>query len=293
MSKLLFRSIPEASQAPIPCLRNRIAAQFPALTGGEFQDVARVIQPIFQAAGFAPEILLRAADGTGRYRPANVNATGPFGGIALAQVLYDPLTRQATGPAEMERFLGIVNKASAALAEGDQKKGWFGKRRSSAETAIRAVPALDKAPEAALAQAAAWGQFFRTLPDYQRTLRLGVTGAPAVGEDELQDFAEYVGYGEPAFPGLWYDARCCTILMMNGSEFSLSLPCLPRTPLPDQTYENLTDVAKRFVMEFGGRLEQDANLAAQMIIGWKNVLARVSLAPGDEEAREFFPFSLQ
>jgi hypothetical protein len=251
------------------------------------------IQPLFQQRGYAPLMFIRPGleeDNSIPFQPVTVNHESPLSVLLLARPLVMPGERRGLSEQEIDAFISLCSEASLALDEAAKPKGWFARRRSTSSIVQKpSLPIFDKTREQAVNLAFQYTSLLGNLPNYRRAVRVAAAGLDAHA-DEMEDFLEFVGFDpQPVAEGTWYEPSICALFQLQGENAWLTLPQIARTPQPETVYENIGDAMRRFAMEFGGEFRDDEQ-NERVIRGWSNLLAKVKLAPGDEEARELFPF---
>jgi len=287
---LIDRNIVLPPPARIPLQKNRLIALFTDVPSLPMPEVGPTLVPLFADAGQPPMLYFPYQPSDAIWRPVSLGEPVAFTQLALVRPLYIAAEKRASTEAEIDRFLDLVSKVSEALTNFVAPKGWLAKRRaSSSGFAFKPIMAkLEMSREQAIATARAYEAFLNNLPGYQRTVRIVATGCE-VGEDELADFAEFVGLRPIRDGELWGVPELGAFLLRGQRDVVLSMPSVPATPQPEAVYENLLEIAQRLTKEFGGRVMVDDKLARQILVGWQNLLARIHLRPGEEVAKEFFP----
>lgn len=291
LSGLLDRNVQVPALRPAPQQRNRIVATFSPLPDEPFEKTGPAIQPVFQQAGFAPEILVRAPGGPFRLDRVTINHSGPYEVFGLSEKLYDGATKHAATRKEIEKFIHVVEQVSGVLTDQSAPKGWFSKKRGSSGIMTKPTfPQYDKTVEEAAALAHKYATYIAGLPPYQRHVLVEVHGV-AVEAEELVDFAEFVGFPPGYKHDTWFHPGLATAMSTTKDKISFMILSVPLCPTPEIVYDNLVDAAKRAVMEFGGVIQVNEKLAQQVIVGWKNLLAPIGFVPGEEELPELFPLA--
>lgn len=288
---LLKRNLVLPERPLVPADRNRLLAHYPNLPPGSFAKVEKCIQPVFQAAGRAPILLIQPNE-TERFHQVSINFTGDFHALALARKLYSPHESRESAEQEIDAFISICGKVSEAFDEFQKPKSWLS-RLSGSTAAVRQpiLPRFNRTREQAASLAWRYGAFLKNLPRYQRSVEVVIAGSEAQPE-ELADWLEFAGFPtEPVATNTWYDSLTCVVLKLLPDRVSFMMPMVPRTPYPELVYDNMADAAKRFSLEFGGKLYSQEK-ADRIVRGWKSVLKQIEMSPGEEEVCEFFPFQI-
>ena len=289
MAGLLQRNLVKGDEPLVRAQRNRLVGSFSPLPNEPFPKLMSVVQPLFQQAGFAPEILVRPDAQALHFNEVGISYTGPCSALALAVPLYKPGAARETIEQGIDGFITLCSRVAEALDELARPRGWFGIRRVSGEVPQPVLPGFDKTREQAANLAMRYASFIKNLPRYQRSVEIFIDGGDA-SPDELADFLDFMGFPpKPAARNMWYDEDTCAALVLGQGGARFVLPCVPRTPNPEAVFQNLEDAARRFSMEFGGTV-QEQDTAERVIAGWVAVLQHIHFKPGDCEVREFFPF---
>ncbi len=288
MESLLTKGIGNVRNQEFPAGRNRYAGSFSPMPEGEFGPLADLIQPVFQEVGYAPILLGRYPGGPPFYREIKISHQASINALALAHPLYDERTKTIADAAKLEEFEGLCNKIADIITNYVSPKGWFGKRKSSSSVMAKPVFVQYNLPRAqAAAIASAFAGFMANLPRYERAVRVKIAAVDAEPE-EFEEFLDFAGFPEAIAEGVWYEKKLGVLAKLSSDVLTLSIPCVPRTIAPDIVYNNLLEVARRFTLEFGGVIQNDRERAAQVMVGWKNVLSKVNLISGDDESRDLF-----
>jgi hypothetical protein len=288
MSRLVKKILVDRPQQAIFARRNRLLAFLPCEAVGDFEKVAAVLQPIFQRVGYALPIHVRTLLNPETLKPVNINYKGPIKEVVLGLALYSGVARKGATAEEVDQFVAMVTELADSLTDLIMPKSWFGRKSSTGNIARPLMPRLEPNREQALATAARLQQYINALPAFQRHVTVSVAGAH-ISEDELNDFAEFVEIGQRVRPNAWADRELGSWMSYDKEVLTLALLSIPATWKPEQLFDEILEIGRRFQIEYGGILTCDEGLSRQVILGWRNVLAPIGFQPGDEEARDIFP----